>query len=173
MLCILVLVVQFTSGQFSGSESSGFIEVVVRITGGTSGNPITVTVTPSVQSPVSAMGMYWLSLYCNDHYVPIGSGIDFNSNPFTITINAGATEGRANISVTCDDEVEGSETFDMTLTLTSSTSGVTLGRDTCEGVINDSTGNGRLVMVLLKTISHSLTLTCEWYMLANWSSKMF
>ena len=66
--------------------------------------------------------------------------MDFNSNPFTITINAGATEGRANVSVTCDDEVEGLETFDMRLTLTSSSSGVTLGRDTCEGQINDSTG---------------------------------
>ena len=67
--------------------------------------------------------------------------MDFNSDPFAITINAGATEGRANISVTCDDEVEGLETFDMTLTLASSSSGVTLGRDTSEGRITDSTGN--------------------------------
>ena len=66
--------------------------------------------------------------------------MDFNSNPFNITINAGATEGRANVSVTCDDEVEGLEIFDMRLTLTSSTSGVTLGRIMCEGQINDSTG---------------------------------
>ena len=73
-------------------------------------------------------------------YINIGSGVDFDSNPFTITINAGATEGRANISVTCDDEVEESETFDMTLTLTSSPTGVMLGRDTSEGVITDSTG---------------------------------
>ena len=42
--------------------------------------------------------------------------------------------------MSCDDEVEGLETFDMTLTLTSSSSGVTLGRDTCEGQIIDSTG---------------------------------
>ena len=67
--------------------------------------------------------------------------MDFNSKRFTITINAGATEGRANVSVTCDDEVEGLETFDMTLTLTSSSSRVTLGTDTCRGEINDSTGN--------------------------------
>ena len=65
--------------------------------------------------------------------------MDFNSNPFTITINAGATEGRANVSVTCDDEVEGLETFDMKLTLTSS-SGVMLGRNVSEGQITDSTG---------------------------------
>ena len=56
-LIIVVLTVEFASGQFTGSESSGFIEVIVRITGGTSNTPITVTVTPSVQSPVSAMGM--------------------------------------------------------------------------------------------------------------------
>ena len=47
---------EFTLGQFVCSESSGFIEVIVRITGGSSSTPITVTVTPSVQSPVSAMG---------------------------------------------------------------------------------------------------------------------
>ena len=45
------------SDQFTGSESSGFIEVVVRLTGGTSITPINVTVTPSIQTPVSAMGM--------------------------------------------------------------------------------------------------------------------
>ena len=60
MLDILVLVVEFTSGHFTGSESSRFIEVVVRITGGTPITPITVTVTPSVQSPVSAIGVYML-----------------------------------------------------------------------------------------------------------------
>ena len=48
--------VGFASGQFTGSESSEFIEVVVSLTGGTSNTPITVTVTPSEQSPVSAMG---------------------------------------------------------------------------------------------------------------------
>ena len=47
---------EFTSGQFVGSESSGFIEVIVRIKNGTSSTPITVTITPSVQSPVSASG---------------------------------------------------------------------------------------------------------------------
>ena len=57
LLMCIGLVVEFRSGQFTGSESSRIIEVVVRITGGTSTTPITVTVTPSVQSPVSAMGM--------------------------------------------------------------------------------------------------------------------
>ena len=52
-----MLAVEFASGQFTGSESSGFIEVVVRLVGGKSSIPIIVTVTPSVQSAVSAMGM--------------------------------------------------------------------------------------------------------------------
>ena len=56
LIVIVVLTVEFTSGQFIGSESSGFIEVIVRITGGSSSTPITVTITPSVQSPVSASG---------------------------------------------------------------------------------------------------------------------
>ena len=67
--------------------------------------------------------------------------MDYNSSSFILTIDAGDMEGRANISVTCDDEVEGVETFDMRLTLTSSSDGVTLGRDTAVGQITDSTGN--------------------------------
>ena len=66
MFDMLVLVVQFTSGQFSGSESSEFIEVVVEVTGGTSSNPITVTATPS---PVSGMDVYYIKVYSRIHYV--------------------------------------------------------------------------------------------------------
>ena len=77
-----------------------------------------------------------------------GSGADFNSNPFNITINAGATEGRANVPVTCDDEVEGLETFDMTLTLRTNSSSVMLSRDICEGQITDSTG--RWIVIVLQ-----------------------
>ena len=58
-----MLEVEFVSEQFTGSESSRFIEVVVRLTGGTSNIPITVTVTPSEQSPVSAMGNWWIWMY--------------------------------------------------------------------------------------------------------------
>ena len=42
--------------------------------------------------------------------------------------------------MTCNDEVEGLETFDMRLTLTSGSNGVTLGRDTSVREIIDSTG---------------------------------
>ena len=57
-IIIIDLFVEFASGQFTGSESSGFIEIIVIITGGSSSTPITVTVTPSVQSPVSASGKW-------------------------------------------------------------------------------------------------------------------
>ena len=75
-----------------------------------------------------------------DHYILIGSGIDFNSNPFNITINAGATDGRANVSVTCDDVIEERETFDMRLTLVTTNSQLSLGTSTSVGEIIDSTG---------------------------------
>ena len=76
----------------------------------------------------------------NDYYTPIGSGVDFDSSPITITIEAGSTEGRGNISVICDNVVEGVETFDMNLTLASDNSLVRVGRDTSIGRITDSTG---------------------------------
>ena len=74
------------------------------------------------------------------YYTTIGSGVDFDSNPITITIEAGSTEGGGNISVSCDDLVEEVETFNMTLTLASSNPLVRVGRDTAEGRITDSTG---------------------------------
>ena len=73
--------------------------------------------------------------------IDVGSGKDYNSNPFNITIDAGATEGRANISVTCDDEIEGLETFNMTLSLANGSSKVILGRNiSSEGHIIDNSG---------------------------------
>ena len=40
-----MLVVEFESEQYTGSESSGFVEVVVIISGGSSTKPISVMVT--------------------------------------------------------------------------------------------------------------------------------
>ena len=76
----------------------------------------------------------------SDYYTPIGSGVDFDSNPITITIEAGSTEGRGNISVSCDNVVEGVESFDMNLTVASDNLLVRVGRDTSVGRITDSTG---------------------------------
>ena len=48
-LCI-VLVVEFKSSQFVATESSGFAEITVTISGGSSTTPISVMVTTSEQS---------------------------------------------------------------------------------------------------------------------------
>ena len=55
-MCCVVLKVEFGSRRFVDSESSGHVEVVVIISGGSSIIPIEVVVTPSEQSPVSARG---------------------------------------------------------------------------------------------------------------------
>ena len=48
--------VQFEQGRFTGTEDSGFITVILQLSGGRSDSPFSVTVTPSQQSPVSAQG---------------------------------------------------------------------------------------------------------------------
>ena len=68
----------------------------------------------------------------------IGSDVDFDSNPFNITVNSGATEGRGNISVIPDNIVEGPETFNIGLKLASDNLQITLGRVISEGLITDS-----------------------------------
>ena len=55
-MCCVVLLVEFGFRRFVGSESSGHVEVVVIISGGSSITPIEVMVTPFEQSPVSARG---------------------------------------------------------------------------------------------------------------------
>ena len=47
---------RFTKRQYSGSESTGFVNITLGLIRGTSANPFNVTVTPSEQSPVSAQG---------------------------------------------------------------------------------------------------------------------
>ena len=77
--------------------------------------------------------------------------MDFNSDPFTIAIIAGATEGRANISVTCDDVIEGLETFDLRLSLVTSNPQITLGTSRAKGEIIDSSGKWiKLMSYLLR-----------------------
>lgn len=69
---------------------------------------------------------------------------DFNSNPINIAIKAGAINASANISVTCDNIIEGTEIFDISLKLISDNHQVMMGRNRSLGHITDSTG--KLVM---------------------------
>ena len=70
----------------------------------------------------------------------IGSGVDFDSNPITITFGVGEVSKRVNISVNCDEEVEGEERFDIRLSLVSTNPQVMTGRSRSTGRITDSTG---------------------------------
>ena len=50
MFVCIVLIVEFKSDQFSTNESSGFAEIAVTISGGSSTTPISVMVTTSERS---------------------------------------------------------------------------------------------------------------------------
>ena len=70
----------------------------------------------------------------------IGSDVDFDPNPISITFGVGEVSKGVNISVSCDKEVEGDERFDITLSMLSNNSQVTTGRSRSIGRITDSTG---------------------------------
>ena len=70
----------------------------------------------------------------------IGSDVDFDSKPITITFGVKEVSKRVNISVSCDEEVEKDEMFEIRLSLLSTNPQVTTGRNTSIGRITDSTG---------------------------------
>ena len=69
-----------------------------------------------------------------------GSSVDFDSNPFNITIGAGEISGYYNISINYDGVVEGKESFNLTLSLTSNNDEISIGQFTAIVQITDSTG---------------------------------
>ena len=58
---VIVLTVQFSQNMFIGPELSGRVPVTLSLGGGISAGPISVAVTPSDQSPVSAQGRRCMS----------------------------------------------------------------------------------------------------------------
>jgi len=70
----------------------------------------------------------------------IGSGEDFDSNPINITFGVGEVSKRVNISVSCDEEVEGEERFDIRLYLMNRNRQVRIRRSRSLVSITDSTG---------------------------------
>ena len=72
----------------------------------------------------------------------IGSGVDFDSDPITIIFGVGEMNKRVNISVSCDEEVENEERFDIYLSLMHKISQVSLRRNEQRtiGRITDTTG---------------------------------
>ena len=57
--CTAVLRIEFSQMNYTGSEGSRLLSVMLLLTGGSSADDITVTVTPSDQSPVSAKGEWY------------------------------------------------------------------------------------------------------------------
>ena len=76
--------------------------------------------------------------------ITLGSGIDFDSTPIMVTFNSGDNQKMVNVSVTCDKLVEGTEMFNITLSIVSVSRDdvvVKLGHASiATGVIIDSTG---------------------------------
>ena len=81
-----------------------------------------------------------LSLLSNYHVLGTIARADFNSTPFNITINAGDTIGRANVTLFCDNNMERFEFFNLSLVLRSDDPGLVVGKNTSTVQINDITG---------------------------------
>ena len=74
---------------------------------------------------------------CNDL---TGSSVDFDSDQFNITIEAGEIIGYHNLSIACDEIIEENETFNLTLSLSSNNDQITIDHSTTIVQITDSTG---------------------------------
>jgi len=69
----------------------------------------------------------------------IGSGVDFDSSQITVRFKGEEVSKRVNIPVSCDEEVEEDEIFDIILSLTTKNPQVGTGGRSV-GRITDSTG---------------------------------
>ena len=76
--------------------------------------------------------------------ITLGSGTDFDSTSIMVTFNSGAYRKLVHVPVTCDKLVEGTEMFNIGLSIVSVSRDdvmVKLGHPSiATGVINDSTG---------------------------------
>ena len=103
--------VMFNDSSYSGDETDGIIEVTVVATG-TSSVPYTVTITPSELVPVSARELF-----------------DYSNDTIVLTFFPGDTEQTVMIVVNPDCTREGSEFFNLALSVdpTYEALGITLG----------------------------------------------
>ena len=83
-----------------------------------------------------------------------GSFADFDSDLFNITIEAGEIIGYHNLSITCDELIEGNETFNLTLSLASDNDQITIGKSMAIVKIIDSTGKCYLEPILMLQYLH-------------------
>ena len=99
------------SSSYSGAEADGIIPVTVEATG-TASIPYTVIITPLESSPRSAR-----------------AEIDYSNEAISVVFNPGETEKTVNLVINPDCLREGSEFFNLSLSLSSASSllGVCLG----------------------------------------------
>ena len=100
----------FNASSYSGAEADGVIAVTVVATG-VSSLPYNVTITPSELAVVSAREL-----------------LDYSNDTIVVTFNLGETEQTVLVVINPDCVREGSEFFDLTLSLPASTpAGIALG----------------------------------------------
>ena len=104
----------FNASSYTGAEADGVLAVTV-VTTGVSSLPFNVTITPSELAVVSARKLF-----------------DYSNDPIVVTFNPGETEQTVLVVINPDCAREGSEFFDLTLSLdhASIPSGITLGNPT-------------------------------------------
>ena len=136
---IVELIVDFAESIYFGREASGYVTVTLLLNGGISTDDIIITVMSSEQSPLSAEGKRnWCMFNINFNWS--GNGVDYLSTPLTATFTAGTTSTAINISLTTDNIMEQSETFDLSFTIPLSLSGQVLsGMDKATVNITDDT----------------------------------
>ena len=82
-------------------------------------------------------------------YFITGSFVDFDSEPFNITIGSGEIIGTYNLSIICDKLVEDDESFNITFLLANDNDDITIGQSTANVYITDSTGMYVRVIIIL------------------------
>jgi len=131
----------FNSTTFSGDEANGTIPVTVVATG-TASIPYTVIITPSESDPQSAT-----------------AEIDFSGEAIEVTFNPGETEKTINVVINPDCLREGSEFFNLSLSIPTNASllGVRLGNFS-EAVAEIEDTDGKILY------SCFVSLCCQKYM---------
>jgi len=128
----VALRVMFNSSTYSGDEADGIIPVTV-VANGTASIPYTVIITPSESDPRSAR-----------------EGVDYSNETISVVFSPGETEKTANVDINPDCLREGSEFFNLSLSLSSDSSslGVGLG-DLIEAVDKIEDTDGKFLKLLI------------------------
>jgi len=117
LILFIGITVAFNSSIYSGAEADGIIPVTV-VTTGTASIPYTVIITPLESDPRSA-----------------ASEVDFSNETLEVTFNPGETEKTVNILINPDCLREGSEFFNLSLSLSSDTSNPAIGLGDPNGAV--------------------------------------